>query len=144
LWDWIEVLLAGRQIQVFNNANSDMRITIRVFSFSFNPSIPKMKKNKISSPESSGWSFFTNHAHVLLCLAEDPEMRLRDLAAAVGITERAVQKIISEVEAGGILERERQGRRNVYRIHGNFPLRHPVESHCTVQGLIDFVSNSKK
>lgn len=103
-----------------------------------------MKKTKISSTESAGWSFFTNHAHVLLCLAEDPEMRLRDLAAAVGITERAVQKIISEVEAGGILERERQGRRNVYQIHGNFPLRHPVESHCTVQGLVDFVSNSKK
>jgi predicted transcriptional regulator len=103
-----------------------------------------MKKNPSPTPEPHGWTFFTNHAHVLLCLAADPEMRLRDIAAAVGITERAVQKIISEVEAGGILERTRQGRRNVYRIHGEHPLRHAVESHCTVQGLIRFVLDSQK
>lgn len=70
-------------------------------------------------------------------------MRLRDVVAAVGITERAVQKIVSELESGGVLERERIGRRNVYRIHGERPLRHPVESHCTVQGLIGFVLGSK-
>jgi predicted DNA-binding transcriptional regulator len=103
-----------------------------------------MKKNSPTPVVSSGWSFFTNHAHVLLCLAEDPEMRLRDVVVAVGITERAVQKIITELEAGGILERERIGRRNVYRIHGELPLRHPVESHCTVQGLIEFILGSKK
>lgn len=94
--------------------------------------------------ESSSWTFFTNHAHVLLCLAADPEMRLRDVVAAVGITERAVQKIISELVAGGVLERERHGRRNVYRIIGKCPLRHPVESHCTVQELIGFILGSKK
>lgn len=71
-------------------------------------------------------------------------MRLRDVVDAVGITERAVQKIISELVAGGVLERERQGRRNIYRIFGKSPLRHPVESHCTVQGLTDFVHGSKK
>lgn len=71
-------------------------------------------------------------------------MRLRDVGASVGITERAVQKIISELEAGGVLERERQGRRNVYRILGQLPLRHPVESHCTVEGLIHFVLDSRK
>ncbi len=103
-----------------------------------------MKKNITARPDVSGWSFFTNHAHVLLCLAEDPEMRLRDVVTAVGITERAVQKIISELESGGVLERERIGRRNVYRIHGELPLRHPVESHCTVQGLIEFILGSKK
>lgn len=102
-----------------------------------------MKKSIPARTEASGWSFFTNHAHVLLCLAEDPEMRLRDVVAAVGITERAVQKIISELESGGVLERERIGRRNVYRIHGELPLRHPVESHCTVQGLVGFILGSK-
>lgn len=102
-----------------------------------------MKRSAPSRPEPSGWTFFTNHAHVLLCLAGDPEMRLRDVGAQVGITERAVQKIISELEAGGVLERERHGRRNVYRILGNLPLRHPVESHCTVEGLIRFVLDSK-
>lgn len=99
-----------------------------------------------SIPRSSvqGWSFFTNHAHVLLCLAEDPEMRLRDVGVIVGITERAVQKIVSELEAGGVLARTRSGRRNVYQIHGELPLRHPVEAHCTVQGLIDFILKTKK
>lgn len=98
-----------------------------------------MKESVSPRPEAAGWTFFTNHAHVLLCLAGDPEMRLRDVVAKVGITERAVQKIISELEAGGVLERQRLGRRNVYRILGKLPLRHPVESHCTVDGLIHFV-----
>ncbi|MBU6328147.1 MAG: winged helix-turn-helix domain-containing protein [Verrucomicrobia bacterium] len=102
-----------------------------------------MKKNIPVRFESSGWTFFTNHAHVLLCLAEDSGMRLRDVVEAVGITERAVQKIIAELEAGGVLKRDRVGRRNVYRIHGELPLRHPVESHCTVQGLIDFILGAK-
>jgi DNA-binding MarR family transcriptional regulator len=104
----------------------------------------KMKKNSESRPEPQGWTFFTNHAHVLVCLAGDPEMRLRDVGTQVGITERAVQKIVSELEAGGVLERERQGRRNVYRILGKLPLRHPLESHCTVEGLLHFVLDSRK
>ena len=102
-----------------------------------------MKKSAAPSPPPSGWTFFTNHAHVLLSLASDPEMRLRDIATSVGITERAVNKIISELEAGGVLKRERQGRRNVYTLHGKLPLRHAIESHCTVQGLIRFVLDSK-
>ncbi len=102
-----------------------------------------MKKNPTPRSESTGWSFFTNHAHVLLCLAADPEMRLRDVVTRVGITERAVQKIISELEAGGVLERQRLGRRNVYKILGSLPLRHPVESHCTVDGLVHFVLDSR-
>ena len=103
-----------------------------------------MKKKPTPRPESAGWTFFTNHAHVLLCLAADPEMRLRDVTAKVGITERAVQKIIAELEAGGVLERQRIGRRNVYRILGSLPLRHPVESHCTVDGLVHFVLDSRQ
>lgn len=91
----------------------------------------------------AAWTFLTNHAHVLICLAMDPEMRLRDVAQAVGITERAVHKIVSELEAGEVLERERQGRRNVYRINPEARLRHPVESHCAVQGLLKFVLKSR-
>jgi DNA-binding transcriptional ArsR family regulator len=102
-----------------------------------------MKKTAILRSDQGDWTFFTNHAHVLLCVAADPEMRLRDLATAVGITERAIHKVVSELEAGGILERSRQGRRNVYRIHGKLPLRHPVEAHCTVQGLIRFVVDAR-
>ncbi|MEI6536120.1 MAG: winged helix-turn-helix domain-containing protein [Verrucomicrobiaceae bacterium] len=103
-----------------------------------------MKKKSTSVPAPASWTFLTNHAHVLISLFENPEMRLRDVAVAVGITERAVQKIIAELEDGGLLERERQGRRNVYRIHARLPLRHPVESHCTVQGLLRFVLDSKQ
>lgn len=91
----------------------------------------------------NSWTFLTNHAHVLICLAGDPQMRLRDVAAAVGITERAVHKIVAELEASHILERERQGRRNSYRICAALPLRHPVESHCSIEGLLKFVLESK-
>jgi DNA-binding MarR family transcriptional regulator len=101
-----------------------------------------MKSPAPPRPEATGWTFFTNHAHVLLCLAADPEMRLRDVVAKVGITERAVQKIISELESGGVLERQRLGRRNVYRILGELPLRHSVEAHCTVEQLVRFVLDS--
>ncbi len=101
---------------------------------------PAAKKAASSSPPATGaageWTFLTNHAHVLLCLAADAELRVRDLAARVGITERAVQKIIAELEAGGVLAREREGRRNRYTIHGNQPLRHPVEAHRSLNDLI--------
>ncbi len=86
------------------------------------------------------WTFLTNHAHVLLCLAQDPELRLRDLAHRVGITERAVHKIITELEQGGVLEREKSGRRNTYSIDRKVRLRHPVESHRTVGDLISLVT----
>jgi DNA-binding Lrp family transcriptional regulator len=84
----------------------------------------------------SGWTFLTNHSHVLICLAGDPEARLRDVADRVGITERAVQSIVADLEAGGIITRQREGRRNRYEIHVDLPLRHPVESHRTVRDLL--------
>jgi DNA-binding Lrp family transcriptional regulator len=88
---------------------------------------------------SSSWTFLSNHAHVLLCLARDAESRLRDVAVEVGITERAVLKIVRELEDGGFLTRERMGRRNRYVIHRDVRLRHPVEAHRTVGDLIAMV-----
>lgn len=85
------------------------------------------------------WTFLSNHTHVLLCLAGDPEMRLRDVADRVGITERAVQRIVADLEAGKILDRERDGRRNHYSIHRNRPLRHPIEQHRNVGALLDLL-----
>jgi hypothetical protein len=84
----------------------------------------------------ASWTFLTNHAHVLLCLAQDPEALLRDVAARVGITERAVQRIIAELEGAGYLEREREGRCNRYHIRDGQPLRHPIECHRSVAALI--------
>ncbi|MBC7809270.1 MAG: winged helix-turn-helix transcriptional regulator [Akkermansiaceae bacterium] len=85
------------------------------------------------------WTFFTNHAHVLVCLAGDGEMRLRDVAVKVGITERAVQRIVMELEEGKIIVRVRDGRRNHYTIDHTMPLRHPIESHRTVGDLLRLV-----
>ncbi len=90
------------------------------------------------------WTFLTNHSHVLLCIAEDPEVRMRDLAVRVGITERAVQRIIEDLADGGYLTIEREGRRNRYEVNQNLRLRHPVEEHCAVQGLIGFVLGNRQ
>lgn len=87
----------------------------------------------------TNWTFLTNHAHVLLCLAANPDLRTRDLSDLVGITERAVQRIISELESEGYLIRERSGRRNHYELRLDKFLRHPVESHRTVQCLVDLI-----
>lgn len=85
------------------------------------------------------WTFLTNHAHVLLCLARSPELRLRDVALEVGVTERAVQRIVAELEEGGYLTRHRSGRQNAYQINIDGPMRHPVEAHATVRALIALV-----
>jgi hypothetical protein len=84
-----------------------------------------------------GWTYLTNHTHVLVCLAADPTLRLRDVAMRVGITERAVQKIVHDLEEVGVLSRYRHGRRNRYSIHVDRPLRHPIEAHCRVGQLLD-------
>lgn len=73
------------------------------------------------------WTFLTNHAHVLLCVARDPGIRHRDVAVRVGITERAAQRIVADLVEAGYLERTREGRRNRYRLNPELPLRHPLE-----------------
>jgi predicted ArsR family transcriptional regulator len=85
------------------------------------------------------WTFLSNHAHVLVCLASNPDARLRDVAAEVGITERAVQGIVGDLEAGGIIVRERRGRRNTYRLRLDSPLRHPLEAHRSIGSLLSVV-----
>lgn len=85
------------------------------------------------------WTFLSNHAHVLLLLAKDPDIRLRDVATKVGITERAVQRIVADLEEGSYIERERTGRRNRYKVHPELPLRHPVEAHRRIGSLIALV-----
>lgn len=83
-----------------------------------------------------GWTFLTNHAHVLLCIAEQPAVRMREVAVSVGITERAVQRIVADLEAAGYVVREREGRRNRYRVRGEMPLRHANERHEQVSSLM--------
>ena len=76
-----------------------------------------------------------------MCIARDADARVRDIAASVGITERAVQRILRELEEAGVLVRERRGRRNHYVIQGRCPLRHPLEQHRTVDDLVQLLSD---
>ena len=100
---------------------------------------------KMSSPNSeneknhsskSAWTFLTNHSHVLICLDLLPDATLREVAISVGITERAVQRIVADLEAEKILVRDKFGRKNRYSINKDLPLRHPIEGHRTVGELV--------
>ncbi|HEU0207047.1 MAG TPA: winged helix-turn-helix domain-containing protein [Pseudolysinimonas sp.] len=90
------------------------------------------------------WTFLTNHAHVLLCVAENPNARIREVANLVGITERAAQRIVTELEEAGYLEREREGRRNSYRLNTEMPLRHPLDSNLRIRELLATFSNAER
>ncbi len=98
-------------------------------------------RKKVACPAAAiaTWTFLTNHAHVLLCPAAEPQMRLRDVAARVGITERAVQRVASELEDAQYLQRKRIGRRNRYELHPNRHLRHSIEGHRRIGELTHFV-----
>lgn len=89
-----------------------------------------------AAPAKPGWTFLSNHAHVMLFLSRAPEARIRDIAAVVGLTERAVQRIVSELAEDGVLQITREGRRNRYSINANAHLRHPLEAHRTVRDLL--------
>ena len=91
--------------------------------------------------DSSTWTFLTNHAHVLLAIQADPDLRLRDIAERVGITERAAQRIVTELEMSGYLKVRKEGRRNTYQVLRNQRLRHPAEAHHKVGELLDVLSH---
>lgn len=86
------------------------------------------------------WTFLSNHAHVLVCLSRNPDLRLRDLAVQSGITERGVQRIVHELVKEGYLELLKEGRRNHYRLVPERPLRHPLEQHTTIGELLCVLS----
>ena len=87
----------------------------------------------------SKWTFLTNHTHVLVLLSRDQDALLREVAQQVGITERAVQRIVGELAEAGYLLIERHGRRNRYKVVDRHPLRHPVESGTTVRELLQLL-----
>jgi DNA-binding Lrp family transcriptional regulator len=85
------------------------------------------------------WTFLSNHAHVLVVLVNDPDVRLRDLASKVGITERAASAIVADLEAAGYLTRIKVGRNNRYVVHGELRLRHPLEAHRTIGEVLQLL-----
>lgn len=85
------------------------------------------------------WTFLSNHGHVLLCIARDSNIRVREIARAVGITERAVQRILGELEDAGAIARTREGRRTHYEVNERLPMRHPIEANHSVGELMRLV-----
>lgn len=86
------------------------------------------------------WTFLTNHSQVLLCIARNRKTTAKEIAAAVGITERAVQRLIRDLEEAGYISRIRDGRQNAYEIHPERPMRHPAQNGHVIRELIDVLS----
>lgn len=99
--------------------------------------IPQQNSVKAEPAKAAGWTFLTNHTHVLLCLYRNPEITLREVALLVGITERMVQKIVAELVEADFLEVTRVGRRNTYQITLDKKLRHPLESHRSIGDMLE-------
>lgn len=97
-----------------------------------------MAKRPPQSPPDAlhGWTFLSNYAHVIIVLAAQPDLRLRDVAARVGITERAVQRIVADLVTGGFITATRVGRCNTYAVALRARLRHPIEAHRTIADLV--------
>ena len=87
-----------------------------------------------------GWTFLTNHTHVLLLIRNQPTIRVRDFAQQVGVTERSVSRIIGELLAEGFISIEKRGRENHYTVLEHLKLRHPLESQRTVGELLEVLS----
>ena len=101
---------------------------------------PPLSRKSPGKPQAGPWTFLSNHAHVLICLAQEPTLRIQDLADRVGITYRAVQRILDDLEAAGYLSRSRRpddARSNQYQVNVDLPLRHPIEQHQRVSALLD-------
>ena len=92
-----------------------------------------------SEERTRGWHFLTNHTQVLLCLVRDPDVRLRDVAERVGITERAAQRILADLIDAGFVTRERLGRRNRYLINRHGQMRHPAQEGQEIEGLLELL-----
>jgi predicted transcriptional regulator len=85
------------------------------------------------------WTFLTNHAHALVCIAADPGIRIQDIADRVGITLRAAQDIVTDLVTAGYITRTRVGRRNRYEVHPELPFRHPLEQDHQVGELLEAI-----
>ncbi len=97
-----------------------------------------MKPTPLSTEPATkpAWSFLTNHSHLLVCLSREPMMTVRNLSLKVGITERSVQRILSELDEAGVVTRSKEGRCNRYDVDLKFRLRHPLESDKTIGELL--------
>lgn len=98
------------------------------------------QKSQEAAGSVHSWTFLTNHTHILVVLSREPGRRIRDLAEEVGITQRAVQRILAELTADGVIQVRKQGRRNHYKINRRVRLRHPLESKHTIGELLNLLA----
>jgi len=99
----------------------------------------------MSSEDDGGtWTFVTNHTRVLLCLAQDADLRLRDVAETIGITERAAQRIVADLVEAGYLERQRVGRRNRYTLNRERAMRHSAQAGHEIGDLLDVLASEEQ
>jgi len=104
---------------------------------------PQPENHMSTSSEStntSHWTFLTNHFHVIVCLSREPDLRIRDLAELIGITQRAIQRILAELVEDKVLRVKKEGRRNIYTVNTRKKLRHPLESKKTIGELLEILS----
>jgi DNA-binding transcriptional ArsR family regulator len=94
----------------------------------------------VISDHARAWTFLSNHAHVLVAISNTPDIRLREVAMRVGITERSASGIVADLEAAGYLKRIRVGRTNRYEVHGDLYLRHPLEAHRTIGEVLTLLA----
>ena len=92
-----------------------------------------------SNGHSASWTFLTNHTQVLICIAEDVDITLREVANKVGITERAAQRIVADLVAEEIIERRRVGRRNHYLVNRGAAMRHAAQANLQIGPLLDLL-----
>lgn len=104
------------------------------------PGVPQHGPRGTSPSPGASWTFLTNHAHVLVCIARDPGIRIREIAERVGITERAAQGIVADLAAAGYVTRTRIGRRNRYEIDPTRPVRHPLEQPHSIGDLLSAIA----
>ncbi len=121
-------------------AKKSTRAADRASTAAAKPAAPQTPAAGSSGELSHRWTFLTNHAHVLIVLSAEPRLVLRHVALRVGITERAVQRIIHDLEEEGFIRREKVGRQNHYEVLQDQPLRHPIEAHRTIGDLLKLIA----
>ena len=100
-------------------------------------------RTRRTEPEPS-WTFLTNHGHVLVCIAQNPDVRIAEIADLVGIGERAAHRIVSDLVAGGYVVRTKDGRRNTYTVDFDRPLRHPLEADHTIGEIFRVITGMRR
>lgn len=91
----------------------------------------------MNEQDAPGWTFLSNHAHVLIYITQFPDARIRDIAQAVGVTERFAQRLLADLVAAGYVVAQREGRRNTYSVNADLHFRHPLEQGAEIKRLID-------